>query len=70
LFALVKRKSDQVQRLQSDKFASISAVWDMFVQNSQSCYKLGANITIDEQLFPSKARCRFIRYSPNKPDKS
>ncbi|CAD1470560.1 unnamed protein product, partial [Heterotrigona itama] len=45
------------QRLQSDKFASTSAVWDQFIENSQSCYKLGANMTIDKQLFPSKARC-------------
>ncbi|CAD1476108.1 unnamed protein product, partial [Heterotrigona itama] len=29
--------------------------------------ELSANITIDEQLFASKARCRFIF---NKPDKS
>ncbi|CAD1479741.1 unnamed protein product, partial [Heterotrigona itama] len=37
--------------------------------NSQSCHKLDANVTIDKQLFPSKARCRFIQYFPNKPDK-
>ncbi|CAD1476173.1 unnamed protein product, partial [Heterotrigona itama] len=30
---------------------------------------LGANITIDKRLFPSKARCRFIQYLPNKSDK-
>ncbi|CAD1468270.1 unnamed protein product, partial [Heterotrigona itama] len=35
-----KKKSDEVKRSQSDKFASISAVWDKFVRNSQSCYKL------------------------------
>ncbi len=33
------------------------------------CYKPGANTTIDEQLFPTKARCRFIQYMENKPDK-
>ncbi|CAD1468530.1 unnamed protein product, partial [Heterotrigona itama] len=43
--------------------------WGKFIQSSQSCCKLGASITIDKQLFPSKARCRFIQYLPNKPDK-
>ena len=32
-------------------------------------YKPGANITIDEQLFPSKTRCKFTQYMPNKPVK-
>lgn len=26
-------------------------------------------MTIDEQLFPTKARCKFTQYMPNKPDK-
>ncbi|GFY27530.1 piggyBac transposable element-derived protein 4 [Trichonephila clavipes] len=29
----------------------------------------GPYITIDEQLFPSEARCRFTQYMPSKPDK-
>lgn len=28
-----------------------------------------ACITVDEQLFPTKARCRFTQYMPNKPHK-
>ncbi|KAF2884724.1 hypothetical protein ILUMI_21450 [Ignelater luminosus] len=27
------------------------------------------NITVDEQLFPTKVRCRFTQYMSNKPDK-
>ncbi|KAL2730766.1 piggyBac transposable element-derived protein 4-like [Vespula squamosa] len=27
------------------------------------------NLTVDEQLFPTKVRCKFIQYMPNKPDK-
>ena len=27
------------------------------------------HITIDEKLLPCKAKCRFIQYMPNKPDK-
>ncbi|GFR05708.1 DDE_Tnp_1_7 domain-containing protein [Trichonephila clavata] len=32
-------------------------------------YARGPYITIDEQLFPYKARCRFMQYMPSKPDK-
>ncbi|KAF2884476.1 hypothetical protein ILUMI_21693 [Ignelater luminosus] len=41
------------ERLQHDKFALVS----------------GENITVDEQLFPTKVRCRFTQYMSNKPDK-
>uniref|UniRef100_A0A1A9US35 DDE_Tnp_1_7 domain-containing protein n=1 Tax=Glossina austeni TaxID=7395 RepID=A0A1A9US35_GLOAU len=44
-------------------------VWYKFIENSQNCYKPGAYLAIDEQLFPTKARCRLSQYMPNKPDK-
>lgn len=47
----------------------VSAIWNIFIENSQNCYKPGESITIDEQLFPTKVRCRFTQYMPNKPDK-
>ncbi|XP_017767290.1 PREDICTED: piggyBac transposable element-derived protein 4-like [Eufriesea mexicana] len=62
-------RNQRSQQLQTDKFAMISEVWYKFIDNSQNCYKPGPYITIDEQLFPTKARCRFTRYMPNKPDK-
>nr|XP_012148086.1 PREDICTED: piggyBac transposable element-derived protein 4-like [Megachile rotundata] len=62
-------RNQRSQRLQTDKFAMISEVWNKFIDNSQNCYKPGPYITIDEQLFPTKARCRFTQYMPNKPDK-
>ena len=37
--------------------------------NSKKAYVPNPYITIDEQLLPCKARCRFIQYMPNKPDK-
>lgn len=39
--------------------------------NYITCYKPtpGLMITVDEQLFPTKARCSFIHYIANKPDK-
>lgn len=40
-----------------------------FVKNCRACFKPGANVTVDEQLFPTKARCKFTQYMANKPDK-
>ncbi|KAJ8896151.1 hypothetical protein PR048_001494 [Dryococelus australis] len=42
-------------RFVKDKFALVSEVWD-------------TNITVDELLFPTKARCKFTQYMANKPD--
>jgi len=57
------------QRLQSDKFALASEVWQRFIDKCFLCYGPGENLTTDEQLFPSKAKCRFTQYMANKPDK-
>lgn len=62
-------RSQRSQRLLNDKFALVSEVWYKFIENSQNCYKPGPYISVDEQLFPTKARCRFTQYMPNKPDK-
>ena len=40
--------------------------------NTDNCcalYKPGAFITVDEQLFPDKAKCPFTQYMASKPDK-
>lgn len=47
----------------------MTEVWDRYTQNCIACHKLGLNITMDKQLFPTKARCRFTQYTPNKLDK-
>ena len=52
------------ERLQTDKFALISEIWNRFISNIQACYKPYENISIDEQLFPTKARCRLTQYIP------
>jgi hypothetical protein len=68
-FLRFDQKSTRSARLINDKFALASEIWSPFVQNSQLCFAAGANITIDEQLLPCKARCKFIQYMANKPDK-
>ena len=62
-------KRTRSQCLQSDKFALASEVWQKFIDNCLPCYRPGQNLTADEQLFPSKARCRFTQYMANEPDK-
>ena len=55
-------RSTRSIRLQADKFALVSDLWNRFVDNCISSHKPGPNITIDEQLFSTKARCRFTQY--------
>lgn len=62
-------KSTRAVRLQSNKFALAAEIWDEFISNCILCYIPGPNLTADEQLFPSKARCPFTQYIANKPDK-
>lgn len=62
-------KATRSERLLQDKFALISEVWNRFINNCVSNYRPGSNITVDEQLFPTKCRCKFIQYMASKPDK-
>ena len=62
-------KSSRLQRLQTNKFALFSEIWNRFTDNCCTLYKPGAFITVDEQHFPSKARCLFTQYMASKPDK-
>lgn len=57
------------QRLQNDKFTLFSEIWDMFITNCQNHYMPTEDLTVDEQLFPTKCRCRFTQFMPQKPDK-
>ena len=62
-------KSTRPTRSSLDKFAPVRDVWTKFFENSKACYKPSRNLTIDEQLLPTKSRCPFTQYMPNKPDK-
>ncbi|KAK7881874.1 hypothetical protein WMY93_030283 [Mugilogobius chulae] len=68
-FLRLDQKETRNARLESNKFALASEVWESFVSNCILCYKPGPDITIDEQLLPTKARCPFTQYMANKPDK-
>ncbi|XP_059563328.1 piggyBac transposable element-derived protein 4-like [Myotis daubentonii] len=68
-FIRFDKRTERSRHLQTNKFALVLEIWDKFIENSQACYQPGQNITVDEQLFPSKARCRFTQSMPNKPNK-
>ncbi|KAJ8271033.1 hypothetical protein GJAV_G00122010 [Gymnothorax javanicus] len=68
-FLCFDRKETRRCRLTADRFAPLREVWDMFVSNSIACFRPGPNITVNEQLFPTKARCPFSRYMPKRPDR-
>lgn len=57
-------------RLRNDKLAAVRLLLDAFATNCQRCFTPGeAGVTVDEQLYPYRGRCRFIQYLPNKPAK-
>ena len=53
-------------RLVRDKCAAVRLLLDGMVENSQKCYKPGCNgsVTVDEQLYLYRGRCRFVQYIP------
>lgn len=44
-------------------------LWNIFIENCKMAYTPNQNLTVDEQLLPCKARCKFIQYIASKPDK-
>ena len=46
-----------------------SSIWIPFVENCQKAYISNVFITVDEQLLPCKARCKFIQFMAKKPGK-
>lgn len=62
-------KSTRSRRKEKDKFCQIREIWDNFVMQCQTHWHPSCFLTVDEQLFPTKARCPFTQYMPNKPGK-
>ncbi|XP_066909085.1 piggyBac transposable element-derived protein 4-like [Halyomorpha halys] len=52
-----------------EKFAPISELWGMFIEECKRWYKPGSYVTIDEQLVGFRGNCPFRMYLPNKPAK-
>lgn len=49
-------------RVQDDLFAAIKKIFELFVSNCILSYTPHLTLTIDEQLLPTKNRCKFIQY--------
>ena len=62
-------RSTRSERIKEDKFCMMSFVLNRFAENSQKSFAPAESLTVDEQLFPTKAKCRFTQYVLNKPDK-
>ena len=62
-------KTERRRRIGNDRFCLISDLWYAFISNCQRAYVPEPFMTVDEQLLPCKARCRFLQYMANKPDK-
>ena len=62
-------KSERRRRLVEDKFCLAYCLWNCFIENSQKSYTPNIYLTVNEQLLPCKARCKFIQYMANKSDK-
>lgn len=57
------------QRRQTDKFAPIRKVWDIFIEACGTHYTPHEFLTVDEQLLAFRGNCPFRMYIPNKPVK-
>ena len=62
-------KQTRVARLEQDKLAAFSFVWELFIENCKTSYDLGGYTTVDEQLVRFRGRCSFTQYMPSKPGK-
>uniref|UniRef100_A0A1A9UFG4 DDE_Tnp_1_7 domain-containing protein n=1 Tax=Glossina austeni TaxID=7395 RepID=A0A1A9UFG4_GLOAU len=64
-----RRRTERSKRLRTDKFALSPKTWNKLIEKSQAGYKPSQNITVDEQLFRSKATDRLTRFMPNESNK-
>ena len=62
-------KTKRRKNLKEEKFCLAYLLWNPFLENSRKAYDPNVNIAIDEQLLSCMARCKFIKYMPNKPNK-
>ena len=62
-------RSTRSERIKEDNFCMMWWVLSRFVENCQKAFISDVSLTVDEQLFPTKAHCRFTQCMPNKPEK-
>jgi len=52
-------KTTRNKRIESDRFAQVREIWDLFIRNCIRYYEPGFNVTIDEQLLDFEGKCNF-----------
>lgn len=62
-------KASRAQRKETDKFAPIRQIWELFISNCRTLYTPHEYCTIDEQLMGYRGNCPFRIYMSSKPDK-
>lgn len=56
-------------RHERDKLAAFSEIWELFLTQCRTNYKIGMHATIDKQLVSFRGRCSFRIHIKDKPDK-
>lgn len=56
-------------RIQVNKMAPIDEFGNLLLARLQTCYVPSDALIVDEQLMPTRARCKFRQYMSNKPGK-
>ena len=60
-------KRTRPRRRENEKYSPIRDLWETVMNNVEKFFFPHGEVTIDEQLFPCRARCSFIQYMPQKP---
>jgi hypothetical protein len=68
-FLRFDNKDTRSVRRKNDKLAPLREIWDMFITQCRSSYTPSEEIVVDEQIVPTRGRCSFKVYMPQKPDK-
>ena len=63
------RHTRDVRRQTEGRLAPIHRLFSFIVSRYQTLYSPSPEVTIDEQLYPTRGRCPFKTYIPSKPDK-
>jgi len=57
------------ERRQSDRFALVSEMWDILIEQCKKNYEPSSYLTVDERLVGFRGNCPFRMYIPSKPNK-
>ena len=62
-------RATRSERLRTEQFVIVSNIMNIIIEICLLYYDAGENVSLDEQLFPSKAHCSFTQCMLQKQDK-